>query len=49
MAALRTYAQREDVRLYQWADELPEHSRRLMSSYLLGLRARLYNSGHTAI
>jgi hypothetical protein len=49
IAAMQTYAQREDGRLYQWADQLPEHSRRLMSSYLLGLRARLHNSGHTAI
>ncbi|TPV96049.1 MAG: hypothetical protein B7733_06705 [Myxococcales bacterium FL481] len=41
IAALRAHARREDASLYQWADELPEHARRLMSSFLLGLRARL--------
>ncbi len=41
IAALRAHSQREDAKLYQWAEALPEPSKRLMSSFLLGLRARL--------
>lgn len=41
IAALRAHAQREEAHLYRWADQLPEHSRRLLSTFLSGLGARI--------